>query len=57
MAILRKNTKTGKRSHFAVTKGGETTYKEFLGSIKTLGTKFCSKFVVTTDLTSSLKEA
>ena len=25
-----KKQKTGKRTHFAVTKGGETTYKEFL---------------------------
>ncbi len=44
---MRKNIKTEKRTHFAVTKGGETTYKEILGSFWALGTKYCSKIVET----------
>ena len=41
-----KKQKTGKRTHFAVTKGGETTYKELFSSFNDSGTKFGSKFVM-----------
>ena len=43
-----KKQKTGKRTHFAVTKGGETTYKEFFKSFNDIGTNICSNFVETT---------
>jgi len=42
-----KKQKTEKRTHFAVTKGANTTSKDFLCSFWALGTKFCSKFVET----------
>ncbi len=32
IAILRTKQKTGKQTHFAVTKGGETAYMEFIGA-------------------------
>ncbi len=46
----RKKQKTEKRTHFAVTEGGETTYKKFYSQKKRVGTKFGSKFAKTTIL-------
>ncbi len=45
-SFIVKNTKSEKRTHFAVTKNGEAIYKEFLVSFWACGTKFCSKIVV-----------
>ena len=47
IAILRKSKKTEKQTHFAVTKGDETTYKEFFVPFWALRTKLCSKIVET----------
>ncbi len=46
-SFIVKNTKSEKRTHFAVTKGGETAYKELFRLFCALGTKFGSKFVET----------
>ena len=40
-----KNIKSEKQTHFAVTIGGETAYKEIFLSFWALGTKLCSKIV------------
>ena len=37
--------KSEKQTHFAVTKGGETTYREFFISLNDIGTNICSNNV------------
>ena len=45
--FIHKKIKTGKLTHFAVTGGGETAYREIFKPKKRLGTNICSKIVET----------